>query len=207
MAESVGVDFLFVPSANEMVPTDLETTVLVNGVSQRWEGASRPTHFQGVATIVAKLFQIVKPHRAYFGQKDYQQTVVIRRMVKDLHFDLMLRILPTVREGGKTRTKGLAKSSRNQYLSTSEKSSATVLYRALCHAKKRVQEGARDCIVLQKEVFAMIASEPSVRVDYIAFCSPDTLEPILKVSGKTVLLLAVWLGSVRLIDNIILKGF
>ncbi|MEK7286577.1 MAG: pantoate--beta-alanine ligase [Nitrospirota bacterium] len=205
MAKSVGVDFLFVPSAKEIAPPDLETTISVNAVSQRWEGASRPTHFQGVATIVAKLFQIVKPDRAYFGQKDYQQTVVIRKMVKDLHFDLTLRILPTIREGAQSGAKGLAKSSRNQYLSESERASATVLYRALCHVKQRVKKGERDCIVLQKEAMAMITSESIVRPDYIAFCDPDTLEPVIKISGKTVLLLAVKLGSVRLIDNIVLR--
>ncbi|MEK7748387.1 MAG: pantoate--beta-alanine ligase [Nitrospirota bacterium] len=206
MAESVGVDFLFAPMASAIVPPDLDTTISVSQVTKRWEGAARPAHFAGVATIVAKLFQIIKPDAAYFGQKDYQQTVVIRKMAKDLHFDLMLRIRPTVREDLYSGACGLAKSSRNQFLSLSEKASATVLYRALCHAKKRVDKGEQDCTLLQKEVAAIISLEPDVRPDYIAFCHPETLEPVLKILEKTVLLLAVWIGKVRLIDNIILAN-
>ena len=201
MAESVGVDLLFVPKATEIVPEDLETKVTVDKVAQRWEGAIRPGHFCGVATIVAKLFQIIKPDIAYFGQKDYQQTVVIKRMVRDLHFNLKLHILPTVRE-----ETCLAKSSRNQFLSEVERSSATVLYRALRHAKARVKAGECDCQMLQKQVESILLSASSVRVDYIAFCDPATLEPVPQVLGKTVLLLAVRIGSVRLIDNIVLHS-
>jgi pantoate--beta-alanine ligase len=201
MAEACGVDFLFAPTALEIVPPDLETQVSVDKVASRWEGAMRPGHFRGVATIVAKLFQIVKPSVAYFGQKDYQQTVVIRKMVDDLNFNIKLRILPTIREEN-----GLAKSSRNQFLSEEERSSASVLYRALQYAKQRVRSGERYCRVLQKQVESIILSEPFVCVDYIAFCHKETLEPLPQVLGKTVLLIAVRMGKVRLIDNVILKG-
>jgi pantoate--beta-alanine ligase len=201
MAEAEGVHFLFTPSAKEIVPPHLETSVSVDKTANRWEGAVRPGHFRGVATIVAKLFLIVKPDIAYFGQKDYQQTVVIRKMVDDLNFNLKLRILPTVRE-----TSGLAKSSRNQFLSEKERLSATVLYRALQHARKRVKAGEVNCLILQKEVESILVSEPSAHVDYIAFCHQETLEPMPVVLEKTVLLIAVRMGSVRLIDNVILKG-
>ncbi len=201
MAEAEGVHFLFAPNLKEIVPPHLETSVSVDKTASRWEGAIRPGHFCGVATIVAKLFLIVKPDIAYFGQKDYQQTVVIRKMVNDLNFNLKLRILPTVRE-----TSGLAKSSRNQFLSEKERLSATVLYRALQHARKRVKAGEVNCLILQKQVESILVSEPSVQVDYIAFCHKETLEPMPVVLGKTVLLIAVRMGKVRLIDNVILEG-
>jgi len=201
MAASEGVDFLFAPKAADIVPPDLETQVSVDTISSRWEGTLRPGHFDGVATIVAKLFHIVQPDSAYFGVKDYQQTVVIKKMVRDLNFNIKLRILPTVREAN-----GLAKSSRNQFLSETERSSATVLYRALQHAKQRVKHGERDCSVLQKQVEAILNSEPDLRVDYIAFCHKATLEPVSNVLGKTVLLIAVRIGAIRLIDNMIVKG-
>lgn len=200
MAETCGVDLLFAPSVETITPPDLATSVSVDSVAKRWEGASRPGHFQGVATIVAKLFQIIKPDVAYFGQKDYQQTVVIRKMVDDLHFDLKLRILPTVRERS-----GLAKSSRNRFLSVSEKQAATVLYCALSHAEQLVKKGKRDCDLLRKEVESVLRSEPRIAVDYAAFCDPETLEPVDRIIGKTALLLAARIGSVRLIDNVILK--
>lgn len=200
MAESTGVHFLFTPAPEEIVPSYLETSVSVDKTASRWEGAIRPGHFRGVATIVAKLFMIVKPDIAYFGQKDYQQTVVIKNMVRDLHFNLKLRILPTVRE-----TSGLAKSSRNQFLSEKERLSASVLYRAMYHVKQRVKAGERDCYILQKQVESILVSEPSVHVDYIAFCHTETLEPMPVVLGKTVLLIAVRMGRVRLIDNVILQ--
>jgi pantoate--beta-alanine ligase len=201
MAQAEGVDFLFVPKATEIVPQDLETKVSVDKVAKRWEGAMRPGHFQGVATIVAKLFLIVKPAVAYFGQKDYQQTVVVRKMTNDLNFNLKLRILPTVRESN-----GLAKSSRNQFLSEKERASSAVLYRALQYAKQAVQKGERECAFLKKQIESMLTSESAVHLDYIAFCHKDTLEPVLQVTRKIVLLIAVRVGKVRLIDNIILDG-
>lgn len=199
MAQAAGVDFLFAPTAEAIVPPDLETSVSVDKVASRWEGTIRPGHFRGVATIVAKLFQIVNPHVAYFGQKDYQQTVVIRKMVRDLHFNLKLRILPTVREKD-----GLAKSSRNKFLLKKERSVASILYRALQQAKQSVQEGEHDCQRLAQQVALIFSAEPSVQVDYIAFCHPTTLGLVSRVLRKTVLLLAVRIGSVRLLDNIIL---
>jgi pantoate--beta-alanine ligase len=201
MAEVEGVDSRFTPMAAEIVPPDLETYISADRIADWWEGAFRPGHFRGVATMVAKLFHIIKPDIAYFGQKDYQQTVIIRKMVRDLNFNIKLRIIPTVRE-----ISGLARSSRNQFLSKAERSSASVLYRALQYAKTRVKEGNRDCRSLQNGVEAILLSEPSVKMDYIAFCNLSTLEPVSQVLGKIVLLLAARIGSVRLIDNIILKG-
>ncbi len=199
MAADEGVDFLFAPSADEIIPPDSTTTVSVHDVASRWEGAARPGHFDGVATIVAKLFQIVKPNIAYFGQKDYQQTVVIRTMTDDLNFDLTIRVMPTIREKD-----GLAKSSRNRFLSPPERLAAAALYRALSHAKKSVQKGEHDCHILQKEVESILQLEPAIAIDYVALVDPKTLEPISQI--EAVLLLAVRIGSVRLIDNIILKG-
>jgi pantoate--beta-alanine ligase len=195
-AKSTGVDLLWTPDAHDIVPSDLATFVDVAKMTDRWEGAVRPGHFRGVATIVTKLFQIIKPDIAYFGQKDYQQTVVIRQLVRDLHFDLKMRVMPTVRE-----TDGLAMSSRNQFLSPADRMAATVLYRALQHAKQLVKKGERHCHGLQKEVESLIKKEPRAEVSYIAFCHPETLEPVEQALGKTVLLLAVRVGQVRLIDN------
>ncbi len=198
LAKSTGVDLLWTPDAHDIVPPDLATSVDVARVTDRWEGAVRPGHFRGVATIVAKLFQIIKPDIAYFGQKDYQQTVVIRQLIRDLHFDLKMRVMPTVRE-----TDGLAMSSRNQFLSPEGRAAATVLYRALQHAQQLVKKGERHCHYLQKEVESLIKKEPVAKIDYVAFCHPETLEPVDQILGKTVLLMAVKIGSVRLIDNVI----
>jgi pantoate--beta-alanine ligase len=200
MAAAAGADFLFAPSAKEIVPPTLATSVVVEQVTRRWEGAIRPGHFCGVATIVSKLFQIVRPDIAYLGQKDYQQTVVIETLVRDLHFDLTLRILPTVREKD-----GLAKSSRNQFLSPTERQAATVLYQALYRAKQSVQAGKLNCHFLQNEVESVLRREPRITIDYVALTHPKTLEPIDQIEKQAVLLIAVRIGSVRLIDNIILK--
>ena len=197
-AERHGVDLLFTPKAEEIVPTDMDTVVSVPSLSGRWEGVSRPGHFQGVATIVTKLFQLIKPDIAYFGQKDYQQVAVIQQLVRDLHFDLKIKVMPTIREKD-----GLAKSSRNQLLSPEDRAAATVLYRALYHAKQSVKEGGRDCRILQKEVELILKKEKRADLDYVAFCDPKTLEPVNRVTGKTAILLAVRMGSVRLIDNLI----
>jgi len=196
-AEQSGIDLLFIPRAGEIVPTDIDTVVSVPLLSRRWEGVSRPCHFQGVATIVAKLFQIVKPDIAYFGQKDYQQVAVIRQLVRDLYFDLKIRVMPTVRDKD-----GLAKSSRNLLLSSNDRVAATVLYRALCHVRQSVRNGEKNSLLLKKEVELILRQEKRARLDYVALCHPRTLEPVNRIEGKTILLLAVRIGSVRLIDNI-----
>jgi len=200
LAESHGVDLLFTPAPYEIVPSDIDTVVSVPSLSRRWEGASRPDHFQGVATIVTKLFQIVRPDVAYFGQKDYQQVAVIQQLARDLHFDLKIRVMPTIREKD-----GLAKSSRNQLLSPDDRAAATVLYRALHHAKQSVKGGERDCRILQKKVALILKKERRADLDYVAFCDPKTLEPVSLVTGKTVILLAVRMGSIRLIDNLVIR--
>ena len=200
MAESAGVDWLWTPQVHELVPSHLATFVSVEQLSSRWEGASRPGHFRGVATIVTKLFHVVQPDCAYFGQKDYQQETIIKQLVRDLHFDLRLRVLPTVRESD-----GLAKSSRNVYLPPEDRQAAAVIYRALCEAKAAVKQGERDCRILRNRVESALQEEPRLKVDYIALCHPETLEPVDYVEGTAVLLIAAWVGPVRLIDNLVLK--
>lgn len=197
MAEEAGVDLLWTPTAEEIYPAPYRTFVEVEEITRRWEGAVRPGHFRGVATVVAKLFQVVRPDRAYFGQKDYQQTRVIHQMVKDLHLDLSIRILPTVREKD-----GLAMSSRNQRLSPAERAAAPILFRALKKAEALIREGIRESGPLLQEVEALIRSEPLARIDYAALCDPASLEPIERIEKEAVLLLAVKIGSVRLIDNL-----
>lgn len=198
MAEETGVDLLWTPAAEEIYPAPYRTFVEVEEITRRWEGAVRPGHFRGVATVVAKLFQVVRPDRAYFGQKDYQQTRVIHQMVKDLHLDLSIRILPTVREKD-----GLAMSSRNRRLSPAERAAAPILFRALKKAEALIREGILESGPLLQEVEALIRSEPLARIDYAALCDPASLEPIERIEKEAVLLLAVKIGSVRLIDNLL----
>jgi pantoate--beta-alanine ligase len=164
------------------------------------EGASRPGHFRGVATICAKLFNIVKPTRAYFGQKDAQQLVVIRKMVSDLNMNLEIVPLPTVREPD-----GLAISSRNSYLNHKERQAATALYRALTLAQKLWSHGERDADRLRQEMLALLQEEPLAAIDYISIADPETLEELDEVSLPALVSLAVKIGSTRLIDNIVLK--
>ncbi|MFY9269732.1 MAG: pantoate--beta-alanine ligase [Candidatus Manganitrophaceae bacterium] len=212
MTRSAGVDLLWSPSAEEIYPPFYQTHIDVEEITRRWEGAARPGHFRGVATIVAKLFQIVQPDRAYFGQKDYQQTRVIDRMVNDLNFDISIRVLPTVREKD-----GLAMSSRNRRLSPVERTAAPILYRALKQVEARIQKGTRDAAILLAEGESMIRSEPLARIDHLSLCDPETLEPIDDLMGmvggrsgnhrveKTAVLLgAIKIGSVRLIDNLLI---
>lgn len=199
MAQAAGVDLLWTPTAEEMYPEPYRTFVDVEEITRRWEGAVRPGHFRGVATVVAKLFQVVRPDRAYFGQKDYQQTRVIHQMVKDLHLDLSIRILPTVREKD-----GLAMSSRNQRLSPAERAAAPTLFRALKEAEGRIRGGALESKPILREVEALIQAEPLARIDYAALCHPETLEPIERIEQEAVLLLAVKIGAVRLLDNLLI---
>lgn len=198
-AASAGVDLLWTPSREEMYPEPYRSYIEVEGLSRRWEGASRPGHFRGVATVVAKLFQVVRPDRAYFGQKDYQQTRVIQQMVRDLHFDPALRILPTRREAD-----GLAMSSRNQRLSPEDRKAAPILHKALSHAEMRVRQGERDGRRIVEAARAVLETEPRARLDYIALCDPERLEPLDLLEKKGVLLLAARVGPVRLIDNVVL---
>jgi pantoate--beta-alanine ligase len=191
-------DYIFLPKAEEMYPENYHTFVKVRDLSAKMCGVSRPDHFEGVTTVVLKLFHIVDPHFAYFGQKDAQQMVIIRRMVADLNLDVEIVRLPIMREPD-----GLAMSSRNTYLSSEERKAATVLYRALQHAQKRIDEGERKSKVLIKEIRETIESEPLARIDYISITDMIELKELKTLKGKCLIALAVYFGSTRLIDNII----
>jgi len=197
LAKAAGAEVIFHPSAEEMYPKGYATYVTVEGLTDRWEGATRPGHFRGVATVCTKLFAVCRPHRAYFGQKDYQQSLVIRRLVADLNLGFEIVVLPTVREAD-----GLALSSRNVLLGPEERRQALVLSQALAGAQAAVKAGARDAERLRGEIEARIRRVPLAAVDYVAVCDPDTLEPLTRISGRAVALVAVRFGAVRLIDNV-----
>ena len=195
------VDYIFAPSIEEIYPKDYSTYVTVGGLSEQLEGAARPGHFRGVATVVTVLLNIVRPDFAFFGQKDAQQTLVVKRLVRDLAFETEIVILPTVREES-----GLALSSRNAYLSDEERSAAVVLYRALSRAKEAYKAGEHSGSRLAEVVRATVAAEPLARLDYVSVTDADTLENLEKLDDRSVLIaLAVHLGKTRLIDNIVLN--
>ena len=198
LLENAGCDLLFYPAVEEMYPPDGGDVYVAPGeLATALEGASRPGHFRGVATVVAKLFNIVQPETAYFGQKDGQQLAVIRRMVRDLNFPVEIIAVPTVREPD-----GLAVSSRNTYLSPDERSAATVLYRALMRAQELHLEGEKDAEVLRSAVFDILASEPLATADYVSIADPETLEELDLVEPDAMVSLAVCIGRTRLIDNV-----
>jgi len=201
MLEAEGISLLFVPTVEEMYPPGAATFVNVEGLSDKLCGRSRPGHFRGVATVVAKLFHIVEPDVAYFGQKDAAQVAVIRKMVRDLAFNLEIVVIPTVREAD-----GLAMSSRNAYLSPGERKQALVLYRALCRVQTLADQGersARKLIDAAKDVFR---DEPAVRLDYVEIVNQETLEPVSDISQGALVAVAAFVGATRLIDNIVLLG-
>ena len=200
MARETGVDIVFAPGMAQMYPQGFATYVSVEGITDRWEAASRPGHFRGVATVCAKLFTICRPHRAYFGQKDYQQSLVVGRMVSDLNLDLEIIVLPTVREAD-----GLALSSRNVLLNPEERREATVLSRALMEAQTAVRAGERDGSRLASAIEARIRTAPLAVVDYVGVCDPHTLEPLSAITGRAVAVVAASFGATRLIDNAILE--
>lgn len=200
MARETGVDIIFAPGMAQMYPQGFATYITVEGITDRWEAASRPGHFRGVATVCAKLFTICRPHRAYFGQKDYQQSLVVRRMVSDLNLDLETIVLPTVREAD-----GLALSSRNVLLNPEERREATVLSRALMEAQTAVRAGERDASRLASAIEARIRTAPLAVVDYVGVCDPNTLEPLSEITGRAVAVVAASFGATRLIDNAILE--
>ncbi len=198
--ERAGGDLVFAPPAEVMYPEGFRSFVEVTELTDVLCGASRPGHFRGVATVVTKLLNLIRPHRAYFGQKDYQQSVVIRRLVADLNFDLKVVVLPTIREPD-----GLAMSSRNARLTPEQRRAALVLYRSLRHSEERVREGERNAKAICDEMRGMIEAEPLARIDYVALCDPETLKPIDWMEGSTLAALAVRFGSTRLIDNILIS--
>lgn len=199
LAESVGVDVVFTPSAEEMYPQNYQTYVEVTEVSRPLCGARRPGHFRGVTTVVAKLFNIVKPHVAVFGEKDYQQLVVIRRMVQDLNMDVEVLGHPTVREKD-----GLAMSSRNVYLSSDERKVALRLYQSLMKAQELVSNGITSAAEVLQEVRSILAPDDRLVVDYAEIRDPETLEELDEINGPALLALAAFVGKARLIDNIVL---
>jgi pantoate--beta-alanine ligase len=200
LLEEVGCDLLFYPAVEEMYPPgDADIHVVPGKLATVLEGASRPGHFRGVATVVAKLFNIVQPERAYFGQKDGQQLVVIRRMVRDLDFPVEIVAVPTVREPD-----GLAMSSRNTYLNGRERSAATVLHRALMRAQELHLEGEQEAKVLRAAMSDVLASEPLAATDYVSVADPETLEELVLVDSEAMVSLAVRIGGTRLIDNVVL---
>ena len=192
-------DLVFMPSAAEIYPPHFDSWVEVNGVTERLEGASRPGHFKGVTTVVAKLFNIVRPTRAYFGQKDAQQAAVIRKMVSDLNMDLEIVILPTVRERD-----GLAMSSRNIYLNPEERRAAVVLHRALTLAQQLFSQGERDGEVIRQQMISLIEKEPLADTEYVSVADAETLAELGRINPPALVSLAVKIGKTRLIDNYVL---
>ena len=198
---SAGGDIIFAPSAKEMYPSGYQTFVAVEKVTQNLCGASRPTHFQGVTTVVAKLFNIVKPHVAIFGEKDYQQLVTIRQMTRDLNFDSEIIGLPTIREED-----GLAMSSRNKYLSSEERKQALCLVSALNQVEKLFQGGEKNSKKLIARAAEIIRVQPAAAIDYVKVCHPETIEDLEWIDDKALMALAVKIGKTRLIDNRVLKN-
>ncbi len=201
LSESVGVECIFFPEASGMYPDGYATYVNVERISEGLCGASRPTHFRGVTTVVAKLFNIVEPDLAIFGEKDYQQLAVIMRMVDDLNMNVKVLGHPTVREKD-----GIAMSSRNSYLSAEERINALVLRKSLLHARGRVKKGEHGAAQIRKEVKDLISQTPGCAIDYVEIVDAVTLEPVDRIDGRAVMALAVKVGKTRLIDNITLEA-
>ena len=199
LAREAGVDVIYAPTAEAMYPAGYATYVNVEGLTDRWEGATRPGHFRGVATVCTKLFTACRPHRAYFGQKDFQQALVMRRLVTDLGLGLELVVLPTVREAD-----GLALSSRNALLTPEARRQAATISRALIAAQAAAKGGERDAGQLRAAIEAQIRTAPMAEIDYVAVCEPDTLEPLTRIAQRAVALVAARFGPIRLIDNILL---
>jgi pantoate--beta-alanine ligase len=204
ICERQGVDFVFVPSVEEMYPLPQLTFTEVTRVSEHLCGAFRPGHFRGVATVVLKLFNIVQPDLAYFGQKDIQQLAVIRRMVTDLNLPLEIVGVPTVREAD-----GLAISSRNQYLTPAGRKAAPILHRALQEAANCIRSGEGDAGKIRQTGMAVLGSEPLVRLEYFEIVDPEEMQPVSTISGAVRIAAAIWIGATRLIDNVVgsEKGF
>lgn len=201
LLEPLGVDLVWTPTPEDVYPPGFQTWVNVENVSLPLEGKQRPGHFRGVATVVAKLFNAFTPDKAYFGQKDAQQVIVIKRMARDLNFPLEVVLCPTLREPD-----GLAMSSRNVYLSPEERRAATVLYRALSAAKQEFDSGQRDAELLRSILASTIAAEPLAREEYVSAADPDTLAELEQIKDQVLLSLAVKIGKTRLIDNFLLPS-
>ncbi len=199
LLEQLGADLLFTPGVEEMYPPGAQTYVLVEELSDKLDGASRPGHFRGVATVVAKLFEIVRPDLAFFGQKDAAQAAVLRKLVNDLDMDVEVVVCPIVREKD-----GLAMSSRNVYLTSEQRQQALVLYRALTRVQIAVDHGERDSAKLIEIGKQVIANESGAKLDYFAIVDLDTLDPLADVSHCALVAVAAYVGSTRLIDNVLI---
>jgi pantoate--beta-alanine ligase len=193
-------DIVFMPTAEEMYPEEFNSWVEVEKVTDRLEGSCRPGHFKGVTTVVAKLFNIVEPTRAYFGQKDAQQALVIKKMVADLNMNLEVIVAPTVRESD-----GLAMSSRNVYLNPQERQAATVLFKALTLAQNLRGKGERNAETIRQEMTSLISKEPLSKIEYVSIADAETLEELTEIDKSAIASLAVRIGKTRLIDNILLE--
>jgi pantoate--beta-alanine ligase len=200
LLEREKVDIVFTPSVDDMYPKNAVTYVTVEGMSEKLCGRSRPGHFRGVTTVVAKLFYIVEPELAFFGQKDAAQCAIIRRMVRDLNFPVEIVVGPIVREPD-----GLAMSSRNAYLNPPERRSALALYRALSEVKKCFDRGERNAAKLGEAGKQVLSQEPGARLDYLEVVDPDTLDPVPEIRSRTLVAVAAFVGGTRLIDNILLS--
>ncbi len=193
-----GVDVCFEPTMEVMYPSRFQTMVTLPAIARRWEGEARPHHFSGVATVVTKLFGIVRPQIALFGQKDFQQSALVRQLVRDLNLGVEVVVYPTVREAD-----GLAMSSRNVYLSPDDRIRAATLYKSLQAGAEAIRRGVADREGVQSAMAQIVKKEPAFIIDYLAVCDPSTLEPLSVLTSRVVLLGAVRLGSVRLIDNLL----
>jgi pantoate--beta-alanine ligase len=199
LLEPLGTDLVWMPGAEIMYPPGYQTWVDVESITRPLEGAMRPGHFRGVTTVVAKLFNAVQPHKAYFGQKDAQQAAVIRQMTRDLSYPIEIVVCPIVREPD-----GLAMSSRNIYLDPEQRKAATVLNRSLSAAKEAYEKGERDAEKIRGKMKEVLAGEPLAQVQYVSCADYDTLEELETVRGKALLSMAVFVGKTRLIDNFVL---
>ncbi len=200
LCEGIGVDLIFHPEPSEMYAPDFHSYVGVDTLSEGLCGKSRPIHFNGVCTVVSKLFHIAEADRAYFGQKDAQQLAIVRRMVRDLNFNIEIIGCPIIREAD-----GLAKSSRNTYLSPDERAKAVVLNRALTKGREMVLAGEKDATKVVKTVRDMIEAEPLARIDYVEIVDWNELQPVETIDGPILMAVAVFIGNVRLIDNFIVE--
>jgi len=198
LLEKEGTDIVFMPAADEMYPPEFNSWVEVGKITERLEGTSRPGHLRGVATVVAKLFNIVQPDRAYFGQKDAQQLIVIRKMAADLDMNLEIVAVPTVREAD-----GLAMSSRNTLLNPEERKQAAILYQALTLAQKLYSEGEKDAKKIYRQMTALIQQQPLAEIDYISIADAETLDELDRIKPPALVSLAVRFGKARLIDNVV----
>jgi len=198
LCRAEGVDAVFLPSVQELYPAKFQTTVRVEELTKRYEGKVRPGHFDGVTTVVAKLFHLIDPDRAFFGQKDYQQVVVVKQMVDDLDLPIEVVVCPTVREPD-----GLALSSRNRFLSAPERKAAAVLFGALMSARRLLESGECSAKKGRDAMIRSVSREPLARLDYAAVVDPETLQVMDRVKGRAVLLLGLWIGKTRLIDSMV----